>query len=94
MKITPEQVQYVAKLARLELTPEEVNSMAGQLDRILTYVAKLNELDTSEVQPTSHALAVQNAFRPDEVKDSLSQEEALANCPQHNGETFVVPRVI
>ena len=94
MKITPEQVAYVAKLARLELSPEEVEKTTAQLDSILSYVEKLEELDTAGVAPTSHALAVHNAFREDQVKPSLPQAEALANGPQQNGEAFVVPRVI
>lgn len=94
MKITPEEVQYVARLARLELSPEEVCSTTEQLDRILSYVDKLNELKTEDITPTTHALAINNAFRDDEVKKSLPQEEALANGPLQNGEAFVVPRVI
>ncbi|MBU0483273.1 MAG: Asp-tRNA(Asn)/Glu-tRNA(Gln) amidotransferase subunit GatC [Proteobacteria bacterium] len=94
MKISKEEVSYVAKLARLELSVEETEDMAGQLDRILNYVDKLNELDTENVVPTTHAISVNNAFRVDEVKKSLSQEEALRNGPLQNGEAFVVPRVI
>ena len=94
MKITPEEVSYVAKLARLHLSPQEVKAMAQQLDEILTYVAKLNELETEGVEPTSHAISVVNAFRDDEVKPSLEREKALANGPEQNGEAFVVPRVI
>ncbi len=94
MKITPEEVTYVARLARLELSPAEVEKTTAQLDRILSYVEKLNELDTTGVPATTHALAVRNAFRGDEVKPSLPQAEALANGPCQNGEAFVVPRVI
>lgn len=94
MKITAEEVRYVAKLARLELSPEEVSSTTEHLDRILSYVDKLNELNTDGVAPTTHALAVSNAFREDEVRSSLAQAEALANCPVQNGEAFVVPKVI
>jgi aspartyl-tRNA(Asn)/glutamyl-tRNA(Gln) amidotransferase subunit C len=94
MKITPEEINHVATLARLELSPEETASMAGQLDRILTYVAKLDELDTSGIEPCFHALAISNAFRRDEIRDSLAREKALANAPAENGETFLVPRVI
>ncbi|MGV1100809.1 Asp-tRNA(Asn)/Glu-tRNA(Gln) amidotransferase subunit GatC [Thiovibrio sp. JS02] len=94
MKITPEEVTYVAKLARLELSPAEVEKTTAQLDRILSYVEKLNELDTTGIPVTTHALAVRNAFRADEVKPSLPQAEALANGPLQNGEAFVVPRVI
>lgn len=94
MKISPEEVSYVAQLARLNLTPEEVDSMTEQLDRILNYVAKLNELDTAGIEPTTHAISIHNAFREDEVKKSLDQEKALANGPLQNGEAFVVPKVI
>jgi len=94
MKITPEEVAYVAKLARLELSAAEVEKTTAQLDRILSYVEKLNELDTSGIAVTTHALAVQNAFREDQVRASLPQAEALANGPLQNGEAFVVPRVI
>lgn len=94
MKITAEQVQYVARLARLELSPEEVSSTTEHLGRILSYVDKLNELNTDGVAPTTHALAVSNAFREDEVSSSLPQLEALANGPLQNGEAFIVPKVI
>ena len=94
MKIIPEEVRYVAKLARLSLSEAEVAETTLQLDRILSYVEKLDELDTTSVLPTTHALAVSNAFREDELRQSLSQQEALANGPLQNGEAFVVPRVI
>lgn len=94
MKITSEEVKYIANLARLDLSAEELESLTGQLDQILSYVTLLNELNTEGVAPTTHTIAVENAFRPDELGASLSQEEALANGPQVNGEAFVVPRVI
>ena len=94
MKITPEEVSHVANLARLRLSPEEVETMAKQLHDILTYVAKLNELDTEGITPTTHAISIVNAFREDEVKPSLDREKTLANGPQQDGEFFVVPRVI
>jgi len=94
MKITPEEVAHVANLARLHLSAAEVQEMTRQLDDILTYVAKLNELDTEGVDPTTHAISVVNAFRGDEVKSSLEREKSLANGPRQDGEAFVVPRVI
>ena len=94
MKITPEEITHVANLARLKMSPEEVEAMARQLDDILTYVAKLNELDTEGITPTTHAISIVNAFREDEVKPSLDREKTLANGPQHNGEFFVVPKII
>ena len=94
MNISKEEVAKVAHLARLELSEQEVAEITGQLDRILGYIAKLNELDTKDVAPTTHALAIHNAFRDDEVVPSLPREEALANGPRQNGEAFVVPRII
>lgn len=94
MKISPEEVAHVAHLARLHLSDDEVAEMARQLDGILTYVAKLNELDTTGVEPTTHAISIVNAFREDEVKTSLEREKSLANGPRQDGESFVVPRVI
>ena len=94
MRITHEEIHHVAKLARLELGQKEVENMARQLDGILGYVDKLNELDTQGVAPTTHALAITNAFRQDIVKPSLDRQEALKNGPNQNGEAFVVPRII
>ena len=94
MKTTPEEVSHVANLARLRLSPEEVETMARQLHDILTYVAKLNELDTGGITPMTHAISIVNAFREDEVKPSLDREKTLANGPQQDGGFFVVPRVI
>jgi len=94
MKITREEVRHVAKLARLELSDAEVDRITGQLDAILSYVAKLDELDTTGVAVTTHTQQVVNAFREDAVRPSLPRERALANGPEHNGESFVVPRVI
>jgi aspartyl-tRNA(Asn)/glutamyl-tRNA(Gln) amidotransferase subunit C len=94
MKITPEEIAHVANLARLHMSEEEVKDMARQLDEILTYVDKLNELETEAVTPTAHAISIINAFRDDVVKPSLPRDKALANAPRQNGEAFVVPRVI
>ena len=94
MNISKEEVAKIAHLARLDLSVQEVIEITGQLDRILSYVAKLNEIDTKDVVPTTHALAIHNAFREDVVRPSLSQQEALANGPRQNGEAFVVPKVI
>jgi len=81
VKITIKDVEHVARLARLELNEAEKERMRAQLDSILSYIDKLNELDTSAVEPTSHVLQMVNVFREDEVRPSLSQEEALANAP-------------
>jgi len=94
MQITPEDIRKVAHLARLELNPAEVAQMTDQVGAILAYIDKLNELDTAGVKPTTHALAINNAFRDDVVVPSLPQAEALRNGPKQNGEAFVVPKII
>jgi aspartyl-tRNA(Asn)/glutamyl-tRNA(Gln) amidotransferase subunit C len=94
MKITPQEVSHVADLARLHMSQEEIDTLAKQLDDILAYVAKLNELDTGSIVPTTHAISIVNAFREDEEKQSLEREKTLANAPQQNSESFVVPKVI
>lgn len=94
MKITTDQVRHVAKLARLEIDPEAVEKMADQLATILTYVDQLGKVDTSDVPATSHAIALTNAFREDEVQDSLDGDVALDNAPAGENGSFVVPKVI
>ncbi len=94
MSITKEEVQHVAHLARLEFSEEELERFTEQLAQILSYVEKLNELDTSRVEPTYHALKLTNIFREDEVKESIPTEEALSNAPQRENGFFVVPKVI
>ena len=94
MKISKAEVEHVARLARLEFSEHEKELFATQLDSILDYVGKLAELDTTGVEPTSHALDVTNAFRPDEARPSLSVDEALSNAPEREEGFFVVPRVI
>ncbi len=94
MKISKKEVKRVARLARLDMSTGEVEKMTRQLDSILQYVAKLDELDTTGVAVTTHTQDVVNAFRDDEVRESLPREKALAAGPRHNDETFVVPKVI
>lgn len=94
MKITKEEVEHVARLARLELTEEEKERMRAQLDSILQYMEKLNELDTAAVEPTSHAIPMVNVMREDELRPCLPQEEALANAPDRQDVFFRVPRII
>jgi aspartyl-tRNA(Asn)/glutamyl-tRNA(Gln) amidotransferase subunit C len=94
MKITREEVEHVARLARLELQPDEIDRITGQLDTLLGYVAKLDEVDTTGVAVTTHSGVTDNAFREDAVTPSLSRESALAVAPQQNGEFFVVPRIL
>jgi aspartyl-tRNA(Asn)/glutamyl-tRNA(Gln) amidotransferase subunit C len=87
-------VEHVARLARLALTDAEIERMREQLNGILAYIEKLNELDTSDVEPTSHAVPLVNVMRDDEAGPCLPREEALANAPDRAGEFFRVPRNI
>ena len=91
MAITREEVLHVARLARLELTEEEVERFAGQLSAILDAVSKVSELDLSDVPPTSHPLEVVNVWEADEPRPCLPAEEALANAPEREGDFFKVP---
>lgn len=94
MKITGAEVEHVARLSRLALSETEIEALTGQMDNLLGYVEKLNELDTEGIVPTSHAVPMENAFRADEVKPSIGLERALLNAPQSEGSSFVVPKVI
>ncbi len=94
MAFAADQVRYVAALARLKLTDEEVARFAAQLDQILAYVDTLRQLNTKQVPPTSHAVPMANVFRADQVTPSLPVEAALANAPQREGPFFKVPRVL
>lgn len=94
MKITPEEVKHVAHLARLNLDEVELKKITAQLDDILIYVEKLEELDTENISPTTNAFSITNALREDIITPSLSQREALANSPLEKNDSFVVPRII
>ncbi len=94
MRITRSEVEKTARLARLELSEAEVERMTSQLDTILNYAAKLDELDTTGILAFAQNQEAVNAFREDEVRPSLPRETALANGPQHNNEAFVVPKII
>jgi aspartyl-tRNA(Asn)/glutamyl-tRNA(Gln) amidotransferase subunit C len=87
-------VKYVAQLARLHLTPEEEQTLGNQLQNILGYIEKLRQLDVSQVEPTAHAVPLTNVFRADEVRPSISNEEALLNAPAKANGLFVVPKIV
>ena len=91
MAITREEVLHVAKLARLELTEDEVVRLTEQLGAILEAVSKVSELDLSDVPPTSHPLALVNGWSEDEPHESLSLDQAFANAPRREGDLFRVP---
>lgn len=94
MKITRDEVAHVAALARLRLDDQMAETLTSQMNDILNYMDKLGELDTTGVPPTTHAMQLTGAMRPDQVRPSLPQDEALANAPDSDGESFVVPKVI
>lgn len=94
MKINRQDVETVALLSRLEMTPEEMEAYAGQLNAILDYADVLNKLDTKGVEPTAHVLPLKNVMRPDEVKPSLPRELALANAPEAEDGYFKVPKIM
>jgi aspartyl-tRNA(Asn)/glutamyl-tRNA(Gln) amidotransferase subunit C len=91
MAITREQVLHVAHLARLALTEEELERLLGQLDAILDAVSKVSELDLADVPPTSHPLALVNAWAEDVPRDSLALDDVFANAPAREGDSFRVP---
>jgi aspartyl-tRNA(Asn)/glutamyl-tRNA(Gln) amidotransferase subunit C len=92
--ITQEDVEHVAELARLELTAVEQEQFITQLNNILTYIQKLNELDTTGVEPTSHVIPMSNVLREDEVRPSLERDLVLQNAPEESHFFFKVPRII
>jgi aspartyl-tRNA(Asn)/glutamyl-tRNA(Gln) amidotransferase subunit C len=94
MALTREEVLHVANLARLSLEPAEVELFTRQLNDILAYVEKLQELDTTGVTPMAHVVPVFNAFREDEVKPGLDRDAALDNAPSREEGSFVVPKII
>lgn len=94
MKITKEEVAHVAHLARLEFKEAEMEKFTSQLNDILLYMEKLNSVDTTGIEPMTHATVLHNAFRQDVVRESLPNEASLANAPDPKGEFFRVPKVI
>ncbi len=94
MNITRAEVEQVARLARLALDDAELDALTGEMDAILAHVEQLNEVDTAGIVPMAHAIPLENAFRPDEVRPSLGSEKALANAPLPQDDCFGVPKVI
>jgi aspartyl-tRNA(Asn)/glutamyl-tRNA(Gln) amidotransferase subunit C len=87
-------VKYVAHLARLSLSPEEEQKIGEQLGHILGYIEKLKEVDVTGVEPTAHAFPLVNVVRPDEVRPSISHEDALRNAPAQANGLFIVPKIV
>jgi len=94
MEITNEMIRNIAKLSRLEIAPEEMEKIAGELEIIIDYVGKLNDLDTSKIEAMSHVLDVKNVFRSDEVKPSIDRELLLKEAPRRDEDSFIVPKTV
>jgi len=94
MAIDRKTVEKVAKLARLQLSGEEIDRYGGQLGAILDYIAKLEKLDVKALEPLAHAVDTHNVFRADEPRPSLSRDAALQNAPEKTGDFFIVPKII
>jgi aspartyl-tRNA(Asn)/glutamyl-tRNA(Gln) amidotransferase subunit C len=87
-------VKYVAHLARIALTPDEEKKIGSQLSNILGYIEKLRELDVTNVEPTAHAVPMINLTRADEIRPSLTHEDALRNAPRQANGLFIVPKIV
>ena len=94
MSISAQEVEHVAKLARLELTDEEKRQFTEQLNSILKHVEKLNELDTDQVEPTRHVIPLSNVMRADEPRESWPLDEVLRNAPEEEDGQFRLPAVL
>ena len=87
-------IQYVAHLARLNLTPQEQEQFGAQLGQIIHYIDQLNELDVSGIEPTAHAVPLLNVTRPDEITPSLAHAEAMRNAPAQANGLFMAPKIV
>lgn len=94
MSVTKKDVKYVADLARLQLTDEETESLAGDMNKILDYMEALNEIDTSDVEPLEHVVELNQNLREDKAEEPLDHDEALKNAPDADSDYFRVPKVI
>lgn len=94
MSDQPLDVRYVADLVRLRLTDEEITEMQPQLERLLAYIGQLKEVNVEGVEPSAHAFAVYNVFRPDVSHEGLPREQALAGAPHSGNGLFLVPKVV
>ena len=92
--VTRDEVAHLARLARLALDDDELDRLGGQLDAIVAAISRIQELDTADVPPTSHALPLTNVTRLDELRPGLTQEEALSGAPAEEDGRFRVPRIL
>lgn len=91
-QISKDEVKHVANLARLSLSEEEVDMFTEQLDAIIGFAEQLNELDTENIEPTTHVLELKNVLRDDQARESVPREEALKNAPDERDGQFKVPK--
>ena len=94
MKITREQVEHVANLARLNLTEEEKEQMTKDMEAIIGFADQINSLDIADVKPTDHVIPINNVFRDDVVAPSMDREKLLSNAPNQDNGCFSVPKVV
>ena len=94
MAVTKKDVEHIAKLANLKFDESEMERLTGEMNEILLYMDKLNEIDTTNVEPLSHPVEMNNVFREDKVAGSISTEDALKNAPAKDDKHFHVPKVI
>jgi aspartyl-tRNA(Asn)/glutamyl-tRNA(Gln) amidotransferase subunit C len=92
--ISREEVAHLARLSRIEMTPEELDHLASEMQLILGAVARVQEVAAADIPPTSHALPMTNVFRPDVTKPSLSPEDALSGAPAREEDRFKVPQIL
>lgn len=94
MKVTKATIEHIANLARLNLTQDEMDRLTSEMGNILSYVDKLNELDTTGVKPMEHVIPIRNVFREDRVEPSYDREKILANAPSQEKGCFKVPKIV
>ncbi|WP_417380507.1 Asp-tRNA(Asn)/Glu-tRNA(Gln) amidotransferase subunit GatC [Gimesia sp.] len=93
-QLTQDEVLKVASLSRLKLSDSEVTALGEQMGSVLKYIAMLDELDTTDIEPMAHAIEISNVFRDDQLQESLPREQALSNAPQTDGNYFLVPAIL
>lgn len=94
MKVTRDTIEHVAELARLNLAESEIDKLTHEMENIISYVDKLNELDTSGIKPMEHVIPMKNVLREDVSKGSYDREKILKNAPTHEDGCFKVPKVV
>ncbi|WP_417384433.1 Asp-tRNA(Asn)/Glu-tRNA(Gln) amidotransferase subunit GatC [Gimesia sp.] len=93
-QLTQDEVLKVASLSRLKLSETEITALGEQMGSVLKYIAMLDELDTTDIEPMAHAIEISNVFRDDQLQESLPREQALSNAPQTDGKYFLVPAIL